>query len=119
MSDRSDPLSTAMACVRRLSDYGLDAVARLIAEERDGRHRERLARARWKGTRLFTRRPGRLRAQVCLVVGTQAPLGLTGYYPTACGEQGYGVHPEPEAITCKACLAAGAADLVSVLREAP
>jgi len=116
--ERSDPLSTALACVRRLSDEGMDAVVRLIGDEREARQRDRLAQARWKGTRMFSR-PGRLRAQVCLVVGSYGSLGLTGYFSTACGGHGYGVHPEPAEITCRACLDAGAAQTVSILRDGP
>jgi hypothetical protein len=116
VTDRSDPLSTALSCVRKLSDEGLDQLGRLMAEERERRHKHRLDTARWRGSRTFDGR-GRLRNKTCLVLpGSRSPAGFTGYYLTWCGEHGYGVHPEPEAITCKACLAQGAAAEVDRLR---
>jgi hypothetical protein len=114
VSDRTtDPLSLAMACVRRLSDDGLDHLARHIAEEREGRYKHRLETARWRGTRLFSR-SGKLTGAICLVWPPNGGSlsGFSGYWPTRCGGNGYGVHPEPSKITCKACLAAGAEDAI-------
>jgi hypothetical protein len=49
MTDRSDPLSTALACVRRLSDEGLDHLERSMAEERSRRCLDRLMAAHDRG----------------------------------------------------------------------
>jgi hypothetical protein len=112
VSDRTDPLSAALSCVRRLSDEGLDQLAHAIAEERERRHKDRMERARWRGTRLFVG-TGRLRAKTCLVdPPAGGPLsGFSGYYPTRCGKNGYGVSAEP-AVTCPECIAAGAEEAI-------
>lgn len=109
MSERTDPLSAALRALRSLSDEALECVGRAMSEERERRHKERLDRARWLGTRLFVR-AGRLRNKTCLVW----PLGggrFSGYYPTRCGKNGYGASPE-SGITCPECLAAGAEDAI-------
>lgn len=113
MSNRTDPLSAALAAVRRLSDLGLEQLAHEVSEERGRRYKHRLDTARWRGTRLFSR-PGRLKRETCLVWPLEGGSlsGFSGYYPTRCGQNGYGVHPEPAKITCKACLAAGAEDAI-------
>lgn len=45
--DRSDPLSTALACVRRLSDEGLESLWEAINEEQEARERRDSLAARW------------------------------------------------------------------------
>jgi hypothetical protein len=107
VTDRSDPLSTALACVRRLSDEGLRDLARAVHDEESARYHALRAEARWytagagiNGYRrhaLGTLATDHVRRQIIA-------RERLGPFSALCGQRCTSAEPEGE-VDCPNCLA--------------